>query len=147
MAGKIESKIIKKIEQKFKSKYKIISSYRQGKENGLPVKTKEKIYFPDLILKDKKSGIIKHIIEVETDPVRKSIVGASILADYCIGLDQPRKKIRLSFIIGNKETKSGRSGLKQLPDFQKRKSIIEKYLKNIYKVNIDIEEKITKTIN
>lgn len=43
------------------------------------------VYRPDIIFRDKSSGEITHIIEVETSRAGKSVVGAAILADYCIG--------------------------------------------------------------
>ncbi len=140
MAGRLEARIINRIEEKFNDRFDIKTT-RKGNDTGLPEKhikvgREKPFYFPDIIFRDKKSKKITYIIEIETDPVRKSLVGAAITADYCIGIDQPKDKIDLYFVIGKK-------GRKQLENFQNRIPIIEKYIKYINKpVLIDTEEKI-----
>jgi len=146
MSGPIETEIILRITKCFSDKYTVLTS--SGKqETDLPRKTKQRLYRPDIILRDKKSDSIKYIIEIETDPVRKSIVGACILADYCMGIDQPEEKPKLLFIIGNKFTESGRKGLRQLLHFQRRGEVAEKYVRNIQlPICVDTEEEIVSRI-
>lgn len=146
MAGPIETRTITTIENRFSEKYTVLTSSKK-QETDLPIKGQKILYRPDVILRDKKSDRIEYIIEIETDPVRKSIVGACILADYCVGIDQLGQKPRLFFIIGNKFSDSGRKGLKQLPHFQRRGIVAEKYIKNIQlPIIIDTEEKIVSEI-
>ena len=140
MAGRLEARIIKRIEEKFIDKFDIKTT-RVRNETGLPEKCykvdlDDPFYFSDIIFRDKKTEKITHIIEIETDPVRKSLVGAAITADYCIGIDQPKDKVNLFFVIGKK-------GSRQIKDFKRRVPIIEKYIRYINKpVLIDTEEEI-----
>ena len=137
MAGKIEGPKIKKIIEMFEGKYKIESSLSCAKsgciKSALPKNSKNPddngIYEPDVILR--KNNDIEAIIEIETDPVRKTLVGACIMADYCIETDQPGEKAKLFFIIGDPRSKSGKEGLKQFPDFEKREVIAKQYVKNV----------------
>lgn len=72
----IPNRICRKLEKKYK-----VTLTR--KENSLP-DFDTHLYEPDVIVWDKKGSVILKIIEIECDPVRKSIVGAAILADYCL---------------------------------------------------------------
>ena len=100
---------------------------------------KKAFYFPDVLLIDKKSKEIKYIIEVETDPVRKALVGSAITADYCLSIDKQKRKPKMFFIIGEK-------GLNQLHNFKFRENIINKYTKNIKNSIIGKKEDIFKKI-
>jgi len=146
MAGAIEAEIITRIETLFSEKYTVSTS--SGKqETGSPRNAEKVLYRPDVILRDKKSDRVKYIIEIETDPVRKALVGACILADHCMGIEQPGEKPKLLFIIGNRFTDSGIKGIRQLSHFQIRGKVAEKYMKNIQlPIIIDTQEKIVTKI-
>lgn len=88
-------------------------------QNKLPNK-EEHIYQPDVLLKRKKSRDIAYIIEVENDPMRKALVGASILADYSVSLLQKTKPI-LIFVIYSED------GIRQISNFEEKLKIAKKY--------------------
>lgn len=145
MSGSIERKIITDICNKMRSRYPIQTSDKSVNNRFKLSRTKlpqkhdvGMEYQPDMILRNKKTGKIEIIIEVETDPVRKSLVGAAVTADYCISIDQPGYKPKMLFIIGEK-------GLSQLENFKARTPLINKYVKYIKKpVRIGTEKEIWK---
>src|SRR5262245_52193920 len=55
-------------------------------------------YEPDVILRNASNEIV-YIIEVDNDPVRKALVGASVLADACINELVQRTRPRLIFVV------------------------------------------------
>ncbi len=96
------------------------------------------LYQPDVVLRDVPSDNIKYIIEVENDPVRKALIGASILADYCAKIMNQSIKPRLIFII------YADSGIKQIPNFVKRLDIAKQYCENLQRVDIYSEDDFKK---
>lgn len=111
-------KIQKWVQSKYSKKFDICAEAIDG-QNRLPNKEKH-IYQPDVLLKRKKSRDIAYIVEVENDPVRKALVGASILADYSVRLLQKTKPI-LIFVIYSKD------GIKQISNFEEKLKIAKKY--------------------
>ena len=106
---------------KLESKYKVTLT---RKENRLPDNATH-LYEPDVIVWDKKGLNILKIIEIECDPIRKSIIGAPILADYCLALRQQSTKPEFYFIIYDE------NGIKQIKDFKARIKVIGHYIKHI----------------
>lgn len=114
---KINSRpIIKRLMKKLGGKFRI---------------TKEKFYFdetyynPDIVLRDRKSGKIKAILEVEQG-TRKHVVGGIITADYCMGLIK-EKPIMLILALNKQDLK----------DYKKREKMLRHYIKNIRKLVFD----------
>lgn len=87
------------------------------------------IYEPDIVLKDKNGTRIRFIIEIEKDPMRKSIVGAAILADYSINQIQTNPA-ELIFIIYDPK------GISQIHNFKQRITIVKPYCNNINNINV-----------
>jgi len=86
-------------------------------------------YQPDVILRG-KNGEIKYIIEVENDPVRKALVGASILADYSIAELVQQTKPRLVFVVYAKK------GIGQISNFNEKLKIAKKYCANLKNIEV-----------
>jgi len=127
-----EHKDIQKwIFEKYSSKYEVLVEIHN--QNKLPDK-KRHWYQPDVILKDNK-GEIKYIIEVENDPVRKAIVGASILADASVKELDQKTKPTLIFIIYLPD------GIKQIHNFEDKLKIVRPYCDNLKEINVYSEEK------
>ena len=84
------------ISESFKDSYKVST-----RRNNLPRPLRdEAVYRPDIIVRDNETKEIMYIIEVETsDKSGKSIVGATILADYCVGVESPKTKPTLIFVF------------------------------------------------
>lgn len=112
------------IKKKYGREYNI--EVEIDKQNKLP-NTKRHWYQPDVIVKNKK-GEIEYIIEVESNPIRKAIVGASILADA--SLKVLREKGNLYFVIYNPK------GIKQIHNFQSKAKIAKKYCHKLNKINV-----------
>ena len=111
-------KIQKWVKSKYSKKFDVCAEAIDGK-NRLPNKEKH-VYQPDVVLKRKKSGDIAYIIEVENDPVRKALVGASILADCSVRFFQKTKPI-LIFVIYSKD------GIKAISNFEEKLKIAKEY--------------------
>jgi hypothetical protein len=86
-------------------------------------------YQPDVILRDKK-GEIRYIIEIENDPVRKALVGASVLADYSLAQFRQKAKPRLIFVIYSE------IGIKQIKNFKEKLKIAGKYCKQLKNIKV-----------
>ena len=112
------------IKKKYGRKYNI--EVEIVKQNKLP-DAKRHWYQPDVIIKN-KNGKIKYIIEVENDPVRKVIVGASILADA--SLKELKEKGDLYFVIYDPK------GIRQIHNFQLKAKIAKEYCHNLNKINV-----------
>ena len=142
MAGPEEVRIIRRFEQEFSDKFDIETS--AGKNSTwLPRTINKRLYLPDMIFRDKRTGKIVYIIEVETDPVRKALVGACIMADYCIGIDQAdgNPKPKLIFVIGKK-------GEGALQNFRDRIPIMKSHISYLDKeIIIDTEERLLQLIS
>lgn len=109
--------------RRFSDRFVIKCETIDGK-NYLPNK-ESCIYQPDVIIKSKISDDILYIIEVECDPVRKVLVGASILADYSISQMKVKTKPVLIFVIYTEK------GIKQIHNFKERIRITKQYCKHI----------------
>jgi hypothetical protein len=114
------------IKKHYGHKYKVAAEI--DKQNYLPDQ-KLHWYQPDVILSDRQ-GQIKYIIEVENDPVRKALVGASILADYSIAKLGQQTKPRLIFIVYTKQ------GIRQIPNFIEKLNIAMRYITHLKKIEI-----------
>lgn len=126
-----EHKDIQKwIFEKYSSKYDVLTEIH--KQNRLPDR-KRHWYQPDVIMKNSK-GEIEYIIEVENDPVRKAIVGASILADASIKEINQKTKPTLVFIIYLPD------GIKQIHNFENKLIIVRPYCNNLKEINVYSEE-------
>jgi hypothetical protein len=88
--------IQKEVKEKYNQKYDVYIEVIG--QNCLPDRQSH-VYQPDIILKKKDSNEIAFIIEVENDPMRKALVGASILADYCVGQLKQTEKPILVFVV------------------------------------------------
>ena len=125
---KKEHKTIQKwVKDKYSDRFCVKAESVDG-QNPLPDK-KSHIYQPDVLLRKRNSKNITYIIEVENDPVRKALVGASVLADYCIKKMQKVKPV-LIFVIYSRE------GIKQIPNFKEKIKIAKKYCKNLKNIKI-----------
>ncbi len=105
------------IKQKYGHRYR--AAVEIDGQNYLPDKERH-WYQPDVILRN-HSGEISHIIEIENDPVRKALVGASILADYSMRELQQTAKPRLIFVVYTEQ------GTKQISNFREKLAIAKYY--------------------
>lgn len=119
--------IQKWIKKKYSDRFIVKAEVIDGK-NNLPNKETH-IYQPDVLIEDKHSNKIIYIIEVEVDPMRKVVVGASILADYSIKLFQRAKPILIFVVYSDK-------GLKQIPNFVEKIAIAKKYCSNLKDIKV-----------
>lgn len=93
-------------------------------------------YEPDIVIK--VNGKITHIIEVETDPVRKALVGGACTAAYFIDKHFKDLKPRLYFAVGRKDIK-----YQQLEKQQARLHVINRWCKDIFRdIKIEKYEKV-----
>jgi hypothetical protein len=110
--------------------YHVVAEIDQ--QNYLPDHERH-LYQPDVILRD-ADGEIKYIIEVENDPVRKALVGASILADHSIGELKQQSKPRLIFVVYTAQ------GIRQIPNFIEKLNIAKPYCSRIDNIEIYSEK-------
>jgi len=116
------------IKRKYSDKFIINCEAIDGK-NYLPNK-ESCAYQPDVVIKSKIPDDILYIIEVECDPVRKVLVGASVLADYSISQMKLKTKPVVIFIVYTEQ------GIKQIHNFKERIKIAKQYCKNIKEIMI-----------
>jgi hypothetical protein len=116
------------IKKRYKQKYDVFIEAEDGK-NYLPNRELH-AYEPDIVVKRKNSNRILYIIEVENDPMRKNLVGASILADYSISQLKQVEKPTLIFLVYTNE------GKKQIHNFIEKLKIAKKYCKNLKDIKI-----------
>jgi hypothetical protein len=118
----------KNVQNWIKTKYsgKYIIETEVEKQNKLP-DTARRWYQPDVIMKNKK-GVIKYIIEVEGDPTRKAIIGASILADASLRV--LNETARLYFVIYHPD------GVRQIQNFRAKAEIVKQYCRNIDEIKV-----------
>lgn len=124
MAGKKEGKILRRLEKIFAKEFAVAT---RPNETRLPLRQKRTdgpCYEPDMVLRRTGSQVISHIIEVETDPVRKNLVGAAVLCDYFVSQLRQRRKPQLLFVIG-------KEGLRSINRFRDRIAIARRYVTNI----------------
>jgi hypothetical protein len=112
------------IKQRYSAKYGVEAEV--DKENKLPNDIR-RWYQPDVIMRA-KDGRIKYIIEVESDPTRKSIVGACILADA--SLKELNSRAQLYFVIYHQD------GIRQIHNFRTRVEIAKRYCGNLHVINV-----------
>jgi hypothetical protein len=77
-------------------------------------------YQPDVVMRN-GDGEIEYIVEVEGDPMRKSIVGASMLAEASVHALDQHVRPTLIFVIYKPE------GIKQMHNFLAKVEIIKPY--------------------
>ncbi len=118
--------IQKWIKQQYSHKYTVEAEI--DRQNYLPDR-KRHWYQPDVILRNRKNEI-SHIIEVENDPVRKVLVGASILADYSIKELAQHRKPRLIFVVYTQE------GIRQISNFLEKIKIATEYCHHLAQIEI-----------
>lgn len=118
------------IKQQYGCIYHIAAEVDQ--QNYLPDRQRH-WYQPDVIVRD-ASGEIRYIIEVENDPVRKALVGASILADYSIGALEQHFKPRLIFVVYTEQ------GIRQIRNFKEKLSIAKQYCSRLGDIEIYSEK-------
>jgi len=101
-------------------------------QNRLPDR-KRHWYQPDVVVRD-RSGQIALIVEVENDPMRKVIVGASILADVSIAGTGQVKRPRLIFVVYM------RQGIRQIPNFRDKANLALPYCKHLRSIEVVSEK-------
>jgi hypothetical protein len=126
---RIEHKQIQiEIKKRYKQKFDVFVEAEDGK-NSLPNRELH-VYEPDIVVKRKNSNEILYIIEVENDPMRKILVGASILADYSTSqLKEIQKPILIFIVYTNK-------GINQIHNFVEKLKIAKKYCNNLKEIKI-----------
>ncbi len=102
------------------------------KQNYLPDRERH-WYQPDVLLR-KRNGEVVCIIEVENDPVRKALVGATILADFSIKALKQRTKPKLVFVVYTDQ------GIRQMKNFKDKLEIARSYVKRLSDVEIYSED-------
>lgn len=112
------------IKKTYSQKYTIEAEI--DKQNQLP-DSSQRWYQPDVVIKNKNGGI-EYIIEVESDPIRKAIVGASILADA--SLKALNENGKLYFVIYDPK------GIKQIHKFQAKAEIAKRYCYHINEITV-----------
>lgn len=114
------------IKQKYQHRYQVGAEIDE--QNRLPDR-KRHWYQPDVILRDSKDNI-RFIIEIENDPIRKALIGASILADYSVRFLKQRIKPRLIFVVYAKQ------GIRQIPNFKKKIQIARSYCAHLSNIEV-----------
>ncbi len=114
------------IKRKYEKTYHVAAEADQ--KNILPDPNRH-WYQPDVILWD-ANGEIRYVIEVENDPVRKALIGASILADYSIGELNQQTKTRLIFVVCTEQ------GIRQIRDFKEKLNIAKLYCSHLDNIEI-----------
>jgi hypothetical protein len=118
------------IKRKYGHKYHVAAEV--DKQNYLPDRERH-WYQPDVILRDGNDEI-RHMIEIENDPVRKALVGASILADYSVRELEQEIRPRLIFVVYTEQ------GIKQIPNFVEKLTIAKRYCSSLGDIEIYSEE-------
>jgi len=118
------------LKQKYGHQYRIAAEIDH--QNYLPDR-KRHWYQPDVIFRDDNNEI-KYIIEVENDPVRKALIGASILADCSMRDVKQVIRPRLIFVVYTEQ------GVKQIPNFKEKLAIAKQYCSNLIGIDIYSEK-------
>ena len=105
------------VKEHYSSKYRV--SPEIDAQNRLP-DSPRRWYQPDIILRNAHSEV-EYILEIECDPVRKALVGASILAEASIHALDQRVRPTLVFVV------YGAKGIEQIENFRTRIDIIKPY--------------------
>jgi len=114
------------IKQRHGHKYRVAAEI-DGK-NRLP-DWERHWYEPDVILRNSSDKIV-YIIEVENDPVRKALVGASVLADACIAEIGQQARPRLILVVYTGV------GIKQIPNFKEKLQIAKRYCHHLDDIEV-----------
>ena len=84
---------VQEIVEKLRTKYSLKYPF------NLPEQKLEKaLYQPDIVVFDTNNAV-RYIIEVQTRNVRKSIAGATILAEICLGMMKQDSRPTLFFVV------------------------------------------------
>lgn len=110
---------IDKIAKIFGKKFKIMTGSQNRFYFG-----KKPYYEPDIVIRSKRTGRIKALVEVEQG-TRKHVVGGVITADYCMGL----QNMRPVFIV-IALTKQ------DLKDYRNRLHFLKSYVKNLSRIKV-----------
>jgi len=101
---------------------------------NLPGQTRESaLYQPDIVVFD--SNEVRYIIEVQTSNVRKSIAGATILAEVCVAIMQQHLKPSLFFVVKDSSEKQ------ELDKLTKRIELIRRSLKQSSLNKVELQRK------
>jgi len=101
---------------------------------NLPGQTRESaLYQPDIVVFD--SSEVRYIIEVQTSNVRKSIAGATILAEVCVAMMEQRLKPSLFFVVKDSSEKH------ELYKLNKRIELIRSSLKQSSLDKVEMQRK------
>ena len=113
---------------------KIKKLHRKSKKFSISRESDNKFYFdgtyysPDLVLRNKETGRVEIIIEVEQG-TRKHVVGGVITADYCMG--KIGEKPLMIIVALHKQDRK---------DYAKREKLFSAYIKNLTDVIIWTEK-------
>jgi len=88
---------VKKVVEKLHSNFDVKAPFNLPKQNRA-----KSLYQPDVVAFEKGTDEIKLIIELESSNVRKSIMGAAILAQICVKEKNQNSKPKLIFVLKNK---------------------------------------------
>jgi len=109
------------IVRRYQARYNVQVEIRA--QNRLPDRQRH-WYQPDAVIRTRR-GKIKYIVEVENDPMRKAIVGASILADASIRALKQGMKPTLFFVVYNPK------GIRQIHNFKEKVALVLPYCKHL----------------
>lgn len=114
------------VKDRFASKYQVEAEI----DGQIRLPDKERHWYqPDVVVRD-SAGEIKYIIEVENDPMRKQLVGASILADASVKELNQKSKPKLIFVVYAEQ------GIKQMQNFKAKLEIAKQYCDYLEDVEI-----------
>ena len=86
--------VVEMIVQELKRKFDTRSPF------NLPEQTREgALYQPDIVAFERESKELRCVVEVQTTNVRKSIAGATILAEICVPLLERKSRPQLFFVV------------------------------------------------
>jgi len=101
---------------------------------NLPGQTRESaLYQPDIVVFD--SNEVRYIIEVQTSNVRKSIAGATILAEVCVAILKQRVKPSLFFVVKDNSVEH------ELQKLERRIQLIRSSLKQSSLEKVELQRK------
>ncbi len=124
--GLDSKEIQRKIKKAWSLKFQVCCEEIDG-QNRLP-SWEDDIYRPDILVKSKHNGEILYIIELQNSG-RKAVVGASILADYCLKIMRQKIKPNLTFLVNSER------GIKQLQNFRARCEIAKQYVTELSEIS------------
>ncbi len=114
---------------------KLRMTYSLKNPLNLPEQRREKaLYQPDIVVFDTNMEV-KYIIEVQTRNVRKSIAGATILAEICLGIMKQDSRPRLFFVVKDDSEE------RELKKIRFRIGKIRESLKDLHLQKVEINRK------